>query len=100
MERDPGATAGVARLAVGRRDRGDQAEGDRVVDAAGRGVERLGRFALVEVVDEPTGETAAGAGGDAAYKRSPRREVVVARAAAAGAEVEALEGVHETSTRP
>ena len=92
MQGHPGAL-GAAFFAAGEHDRGDQAEGDGVVHALGWGVERLGGLALVEVVDQPAGEAAAVAGGDAARERAPRREVAVGGAAAAGAEVDALEGV-------
>src|SRR5215218_7893770 len=92
MEGHPGAL-GAALFAAGGHDRGDQAEGEGVVHALGWGVERLGGLALVEVVDQPAGETAAGAGGDAARERVPRREVAVGGAAVAGAEVDTLEGV-------
>jgi len=40
-------------------DRPDQAEGDVVVHARDRGVERLGRLALVEVVNQAAGQPAA-----------------------------------------
>src|SRR3954452_22604106 len=89
LEGHPGALF----AAGGHHDRGDQAEGDGVVHALGWGVERLGSLALVEVVDQPSGEAAGGAGGDAARERAPRREVAVVGTAAAGAEVDALEGV-------
>src|SRR6185295_3722397 len=79
-------------FAAGEHDRGDHAERNGVVHVLGWGVERLGGLALVEVVDQPPGEPAAGAGGDAAREWPPRREVAVDGAAAAGAEVEALEG--------
>ncbi len=92
MEDHPGAL-GAAPFAAGGHDRSDLAEGDGVVHALGWGVERLGGLALVEVVDQPAGEAAAVAGGDAARERSPRREVSVGGTAAAGAELDALEGV-------
>src|SRR5436305_8361962 len=88
MEGHPG-TLGAAFFAAGGHDRGDQAEGDGVVHALEWGVERLGGLALVEVVDQPAGEAAAGAGGDAARERAPRREVAVGGATAAVAEVDA-----------
>src|SRR6185436_17466699 len=92
MEDHPG-TLGAGLFAGGGHDRGDQAEGDDVVHALEWGVERVGGLALVEVVDQPAGEAATSAGGDAARERAPRREVAVGGAAAAGAEVDALEGV-------
>src|SRR5262245_27619367 len=84
---------GVALRLAGKRDRGHQAEGDGVVHPLGGGVERLGGLALVQVVDQPPGKTAAGPRGEAARERTPRQEVVVGRAAAGGGEVDALEGV-------
>src|SRR3954468_13919974 len=95
MEGHPDAP-GAALFAAGGHDRGDQAEGDGVVHTLGWSVERIGGLALVEVVDQPAGEAAAGAGGDAARERAPRREVAVGRtgiSGSAGAEVDALEGV-------
>src|SRR3954470_21879832 len=95
LEGHPGAL-GAALFAAGAHDRGDQAEGDGVVHALGWRVERVGGLALVEVVDQPAGEAAAGAGGDAARERAPRREVAVGGAGisgSAGAEVDALEGI-------
>src|SRR5262249_5196359 len=92
MERHLGAL-GAALFAAGKHDRGDQAEGNGVVHALGWGVERLSGLALVEVIDQAAVAAAAVAGGDAAREWLPRREVAVGRAAAAGAEVEALEGV-------
>src|SRR5262245_13675346 len=82
-----------ALFAAGKHNRGDHTEGDGVVHALGWGIERLGGLALVEVIDQAAGEAEAGAGGDAAHEWVTRREVAVRRAAAAGAEVEALEGV-------
>ena len=59
-------------------DRVDEAEGDGVVHALGRGIQRLGGFALVEVVDQPAGEAAAGPGEDAAGEWAASVEVVIA----------------------
>ena len=84
---------GAALFGGGEHDRGNQAEENGVVDALGWGVERLGGFALVEVVDQPAGEAAAVASGHVASERAPRREVAVGGTTSAGAEVDALEGV-------
>jgi hypothetical protein len=59
MEGHLGALA-AALFGVGEHDRGDQAEGDGVIHALRWGVERLGDLALIEVVNEPAGEAAAG----------------------------------------
>ena len=64
MEGHPGAR-GAALVAAARCDRSDQADGDRVVHAPERGIERLGGLALVEVIDQATGEAVARTGGDA-----------------------------------
>jgi len=50
---------GAAAVAAVANDRPDQAEGNVVVDAGDRGVERLGRLALVEVVNQAAGQPAA-----------------------------------------
>ena len=92
----------VARFTAGEHDRGDPSEGNGVVHALGRRVERLGGLAFVEVVDQPAGEAVAGAGGDAARERPARREVAVAGTAAGGAAGRSRRSrpSQETSTRP
>src|SRR3989304_4934907 len=92
MEDHPGAPQAALFGAEGH-ERGDEPKRNGVVHALRWCVERLGGLALVEVVDQPAGEAAAGAGGDAARERGPRREVAVRRAAATGAEVDTVEGV-------
>src|SRR5262245_54106302 len=90
---EPQLLAVVEPHSAGRRDRGDQAEGDRVVQALRWSVEGLGGLALVEIEDHPAGEPTSCMSGDAPRERAPRREVTVGRAAAAGAQIEALEVV-------
>ena len=75
---------GTAGIGSERHDGGDEAEGDGVVHTLALGVERLGGLALVEVVDQPSGEAATGAGRYAAGERVPRREGVVAGPVPAG----------------
>lgn len=91
LERHPGKR-GLGRNELAQLDRCDAAEGDGVVDPLRWRIERLGGLALVEVEDQPAGKPAAGPGDDAARDRAAGREVVVAGAGAAGAEVDALEG--------
>ena len=90
MEDHPGTLGAL--FAAGEHDRGDQAEGDGVVHAL-RWASSVSVVSLSsKVVDQPTDEAAAGAGGNAAREWAPRREVAEGGAAAAGTEVDALEG--------
>src|SRR5687767_2690814 len=58
-------------------DRGNDAEGDHVIDTLRRRIERLGGFAVVEVENQTAGEPAAGASGDVARERAPRLEIAI-----------------------
>src|SRR5262245_5478214 len=92
--------SGTLAVATGRNDRSDHSEGDVIFHRVGRGVERVGRLAFVEVVDQPASEAAAVSRGDAAGERAPGGEVVIGGTATAAVKLDALESVpvdHDTS---